>query len=154
MPTGSIDGLTFIPDEGVTPMELSGCLEKILAFLKEKESDIKLIRYDDWWEHDGLMFKNGQTSFEEMIKIVKNPELIESEMSGDDRVKIGICPEDERWYLRFLIDTNIEDTVKDAEFDLTIPFEWVEEFKDKVVPSLELEVITEPSLQYFSRIMA
>lgn len=154
MPTETIDGLTFVPDEEVTPMELCHCLKMILEFLKEKDGDIKLTRYDDWWEHDGLMINKGHVDFNEIIQVVQNPELIEKEMPGDHYVKIEICPKDERWYLRFYIDIEDEDTVKYTEFDLTIPFEWAEEFKNKVAPNLDIEILSEPSLEYFSRIMA
>jgi len=114
----------------------------------------RLIRADDWWEHDGLHFEKGPTDFHTLVQLVAPPQSLLQSMPGDHRVFVGIGACDRSWYLRFFADWDDRGETLLAEYSLTIREQAAENLEVTVVPSLECTILREDSARYFERIRA
>lgn len=132
---------------------LSDALSQTVEFLRNiSDGDSQLFRYDDWWEHDGLHFprKDGIINFDVLSSLVEMPEAIKAAMTGEYNVFIGVAPPSFQWYLRFYYDTDA-----DAEeemfgcFDLTLPDQFVDTYRQQIVLTLGLEMQEQESIAYY-----
>ena len=132
------------------PIEmLSLSLCKVLFFLQADSPYVKLIRYDDSWQQDGLQFSRGAIDFHALFEIAGSPRSLHEAMPGDDEVRIGIAPDDFRWYLRMFADWDEDDARLEGDFDVTFPSELAGRFREEVVPNLPCAVIEESSETYY-----
>jgi hypothetical protein len=124
------------------------------AFLQERDPSARLVRADDWWEHDGLHFEKGPTDFHTLFQIVGTPRSLLTSMPGDHRVFVGIGNADRSWYLRFFADWEDEGETLLGEYSLTLSTGLTPHFEITVVPTLDCSLERDDSLAYFERIRA
>ena len=127
----------------------------IAAFLQELSmfGSPTLLRYDDWWEHDGCHFKKGKTDLHELFSMLQTPRRLFESMPGDNHVFIGLGPEDESWYLRFYADWDLADEEIVAAYAIALPAGVSQQFREKTLPQLACLVETLDTEAYFSRII-
>ncbi len=102
--TREIDNKIFEPPAGINfrsfdyvPLtDLSTHLCKVAVFLQDVDPYEKLIKYDDWWEHDGLHFQKGLIDFHNLFSVIKSPRELFENMQGDYMVFMGISPIDSK----------------------------------------------------------
>jgi hypothetical protein len=46
----------------------------------------KLVRYEDWCDHDGLYFERGSIDFQGLVQIVQTPRALMYATPGDEYV--------------------------------------------------------------------
>lgn len=86
-----------------------------------------------------------------LFAIVGSPKRVYEAMPGEDYVRIGIASSDGKWYLRFYAYWEDEVDFPEGDYDITLSFELVEEFRTEVVPELEASLKEESSEVYFKR---
>ncbi len=145
-------GINFRCESYLPLEEIYSPLCEILAFLQAKIPDTKLHRYEDWWQHDGEHFPKGSIDFQGLFQFVKRPRTLYEAMPGDHEVRIGVAPEDFKWYLRMFADWDEDDVKLEGDFDITLPPEWVDEFQKETIPKLNCDLISESSETYYQRI--
>jgi len=111
-----------------------------------------LIRYEDWWEHDGLHFRKGKTDIHALFSDLASPRTLLEAMSDDDSVFTGFGPEDESWYLRYRADWDCRDRELVAAYAIALVQPLSEQFRTEVVPSLSSFGQEQTADQYFRRI--
>jgi hypothetical protein len=100
------DGLP--PFDGVTlrsadlvPLELLfHMLSETIGFLREKFPEAKLLRHDDWHEHDGYITSSVPTDWGEVSGLITSATALYEQRPGDDFVRIGIYEPQGAFYLR------------------------------------------------------
>ncbi len=118
----------FSPPQGPTFKSESECslsavsrdLCTIAAFLQSVSPFSKLVRYEDWRNHDGLYFEHSLIDFRGLFQFVETPRAIVHAMSGDSDVCVGIVAEDRGWYLRFHADWDNRDENLIGRYSLTL----------------------------------
>jgi hypothetical protein len=145
-------GINFRCEERIPVDELSATLCNVLSFLQADAPYVTLLQYDDWWEHDGLHFLKGSTDFHKVFEITKTPRSLYEAMPGDHEVRIGIAPDDFKWYLRMFADWDESDAKLEGDFDITLPTEQAHKFRTDIVPSLPCKMVEERSDIYFRMI--
>ncbi len=139
-----------------SPM-LSSALIQTVVFLKtiDKEHS-ELFRYDDWWEHDGLHLprKDELIDFNILLRLVETPMSIIEAMTGENNVSVGVAPPNFQWYLRFYHDTDITGSrysngQRTGCFDITLPNNLVNAYRQQVILPLGLEMQTQGSIAYY-----
>lgn len=144
-------GINFSCPEAISIATLSKDLRQIAAFLQHKFPYNPLQRFEDWWQHDGLHFYEGPIDMPGLFAIVGSPKRVYEAMPGEDYVRIGIASSDGKWYLRFYAYWEDEVDFPEGDYDITLSFELVEEFRTEVVPELEASLKEESSEVYFKR---
>ena len=94
-------GITFRTTADDPIAALSRDLCRVAAFLQARDPSARLVRLEDWWEHDGLYLERGPTEFHSLFQIIGTPRSLLQSMPGDERVFVGIGSADRSWYLRF-----------------------------------------------------
>jgi hypothetical protein len=123
------------------PLEaVSRDLCKIVAFLQGLTPFGKLVRYDDWYDHDGLYFERGRTDFHGLFQVVQTPRALLDGTPDDDHVYAGIAPEDRGWYLRFRAERDDHGEGLMGTFSLLVGGQLVERFEGEIIPDLECPV--------------
>lgn len=113
---------------------------------------MKLNRFADWWQHDGLHFSEHPISFPYLFQVVRTPRALLEAMPGEPGVRIGIAPTDLKWYLRFILDWNDAETALEGDFDITVPRELAPDFRAEVVSQLPFAMAEEEARKYYTRI--
>ena len=129
-------------------------LLKVAAFLQllyMYQSD-KLIRYDDWWEHDGLDFSKGCIRLQGLFRILDSSRGMHESMPGDDDVHIGIGPEDESWYLRFYADWDHDGEQITSAYAIAWNDALAKRFEEECLKDLNCHNETLESDAYYQRI--
>ena len=145
-------GINFRCEEYFPIEVLSASLCQVLSFLQADDPYIKLLRYDDWWQHDGLHFSRGAMDFHILFQIAGTPRSLYEAMPGDDEVRIGIAPDHFRWYLRMFADWDADDKKLEGDFDITLSKKLANRFRKEVVPNLSFSLIEESAETYYKRI--
>jgi hypothetical protein len=145
-------GKNFRCKENIPINELTSCLCKIASFLQAEKPYISLLRYDDWWQHDGLHFFREKIDFHGLFEMVKSPKAIMESMPGDDYVRVGISASDFIWYLRFYADWDESGSFLEGNFDITLPYNLTEKFNKEIISNLSISIIEEESKSYYRRI--
>ncbi len=129
-------------------------LRRIAVFLQDLLlfSNARLVRYEDWWEHEGLHFKKGHMDLHDLFVMVDTPRHLFESMPGDDHVFIGLGPEDESWYLRFYADWDCANEGIDAAYALALTENYAQLFMQHVLPELSSCTETISSGAYYNRI--
>ncbi|QDT29208.1 hypothetical protein Enr10x_45570 [Gimesia panareensis] len=146
-------GVNFSTEEILSLKNLSGSLCKIASFLQNDLHASQLVRYEDWWQHDGLHFRKAACDIHDLFAIVQNPRSLIEAMPGDELVYIGIAPPDALWYLRFYSSWDDEGLELTGLFDLTLPADMAVQFRDSVIPELECTILEQDALEYFKEII-
>lgn len=148
------EGINFSCAQEISAVELSKVLCRIVSFVQWLEPYIKLERYDDWWEHDGLHFYRNSISFDALFKLVNSPKSLLDEMPGDFQVFVGIAPENHSWYLRFYLDWDETDENLIGRFDVTFPREISDKFRKEVLNNFDLNIAEQDAEKYYQSITA
>jgi hypothetical protein len=151
LPPNGIVSLT-VGDNPILTISRDLC--KIAAFLQQNDRNAKLIRIDDWWEHDGLWFDKGVVDFHTLFQTVGTPRSLAQAMPGDDRVFVGIAASDRLWYLRFFVDWDDNDEMLLGKYSITLDSSLAQQFATYVTRRLECPTRLEESAVYFARIRA
>jgi hypothetical protein len=138
----------FTPPQGVSFTTVDECplgtasrdLCKIAASLQGLAPFGKLVRYDDWYDHDGLYFQRCQTDSHGLFQLVQTPRALLEATPGDDYVCVGIAPDDRSWYLRFRAEWDDQDEKVVRTYSLMLNKRLVERFEGEVIPGLECPV--------------
>jgi hypothetical protein len=147
-------GLNFHLGKGsVDASSLSQALVKVVAYLQNRTAGSKLIKYTDWWEHNGLHFIKDEISFGILASMIDNPRRILESMPGVDSVFIGVSPTGCEWYLRYYLDWDDNGKSLVGKFDITVPESMHAEFEDEVVKELGFPMDKEASGEYYRRII-
>jgi hypothetical protein len=145
-------GTNFRSESNVPADVVSKSLCRIASFLQDREPYQKLLRYDDWWEHDGLHFPKGPVDFHGLFEIIGSPRALLAAMPGDDYVVVGIAPQDNSWYLRFFVDWDDADTNLVGRFDITLPEPAATAFRDEVAQSISHGLTEQDAQGYYDAI--
>lgn len=134
------DGVNFT-DEGDCPLAgISRDLCKIAAFLQGLAPYSKLVRYEDWRDHDGLYFERCRIDFHGLFQLVQTPRDLLAATPGDESVCVGIAPEDRAWYLRFRADWDDPGENLLGFYSLTLDAGLATRFEGEIIPRLECPV--------------
>ncbi len=129
-------------------------LRRVSSFLEGLAVDLPpLIRYDDWWEHDGLHFERGRLTFRDLWQIAQTARSLLNATPDDHAVFIGIAPEDNRWYLRFRVEWDEDDNDIVGRFTVIVPSDIAERFRNEVVPRLPIGLEEAEARQYYEKVV-
>ena len=144
------------------PLEVvSQALTATVRFLRDiGPPETRLIRYDDWWQHDGLHFNrpDGDIDFRALSQMVKTPDAIRTAMDGNYDVYVGIAPTGFLWYLRFYqipispYQPSTAPWVGEGPFgcfDVTLPDTFVQAYRRQVLAPLGVEAQEQEAIEYF-----
>ena len=86
-------GVCFLFGGELPATILSKVLCKITNFLQDVAPYVKLQKYDDWWEHDGLHFHRKTVDFDALFQMINSPKnLLESTPDNDEESNlVGSC---------------------------------------------------------------
>jgi hypothetical protein len=146
------NGVAFFTPVGNPIGIVSRDLCKLAAFLQDFRPYATLIQYADWLQHDGLLFKEDTLDCHGLFALVATPRSLLDAMTGDEQVFVGISPEDNSWYLRFLVDWDDSGEALVGEYSLTLAPLLVAKFNASIVPQLDCSISNEDSIPYFDRI--
>lgn len=120
--------------------QLARALCRTASFIQDIEPHgLKLQKYHDWWEHDGLHFGKGTMSLHELFEMVSSPRSLLAAMPGDECVFIGIAPDSHVWYLRFYLSWDDEGFDLSGRFDITLPTHLAPTFRERMLGVVELK---------------
>ncbi len=151
------EGINLRSDFRLGAVTLSAALSQTVAFLRSiGEDDLRLFRYDDWWEHDGLHLprRDELIDFDVLARLVETPGAMAAAMTGDYKVFVGVAPPSFQWYLRFYHDTENSGSrgigkAMSGCFDLTLPEGSVDAYRQQVVLPLGLQMQEQESNAYY-----
>jgi hypothetical protein len=154
--------MSLLPPHGVASvtvgnhpvLAVSKDLCRIAAFLQRCELSAKLLRIDDWWEHDGLFFDRGAADYQRLFRIIGTPRSLLDSASDDDRVFVGIAALDRSWYLRFRVEWDDDDASLVGEYSITLDPELARQYAICAEPELVCPTCWEESAPYFEKISA
>lgn len=147
------NGMNFRCQEQLSVAAASASLCQIASFLQNVALANQLLKFDDWWEHDGLHFMRDQLDIHGLFRVVESGRSIFEATPQDEYVCVGIAPLDRRWYLRFRSEWDEEGDAVIGSFDITLPDDLCDSFRDDVVGRLQCKIIEEPASAYFERII-
>ena len=145
-------GINFSCVDNVSAEALARALCKTASFLQAVDPYVKLRRYEDWWEHDGLHFYRAETDFEQLFGLIHSPQALLLAMTEDDEVFVGVAPVNSDWYLRFYLFWDDDGFNLFGKFDLTIPHHLRPKYKEEVVEGLCFELQETDSDVYYGRL--
>ncbi len=146
-------GTTFTSEHEARLDEVIQTASRLLSFLQAQSiSPVRLRRYDDWLEHDGLHFPGRQIEFSEVFRLFGSPRSLFEATPKDDAVCIGIGPESNDWYLRARAHWSSEDTDLVGMISITMPPLLAQRFREEVQAQSSLPLSEEESIAHFSRI--
>lgn len=146
-------GINYHCSKDIPIALLSQALCRVSAFIQSLDSNAQLLRYEDWWEHDGLHFERGTVDLRGLFELVESPRALVASMQGDERVFVGIASSDASWYLRFYVSWDDEGSELFGRFDITLPASVSPAFEDEVLGQLELELEQQDAEVYFKSCM-
>jgi hypothetical protein len=148
MPFSAPAGINFRTDSEITIPYLRQSLEAIAGFIKSRDTYGYLLRFDDWWQHNGGQTPKGKLSWEAFADRYADDAAIVSSMPKREKVRVGICGPGMEWYLRYIADPS----AGTASLDLTVPPEWEEEFRDVVEGLAPNAWVRSPAEEYYGLI--
>jgi hypothetical protein len=89
-------------------------LQAAVAILTRSSEPID--SFDDWWEHDGLMFASHFSNVTLQDVLAASPADLAKSAHGDDHVCTGLAPKSRCWYLRFRFESREQAIV--GHFDI------------------------------------
>lgn len=146
-------GVCFIFESDLPAHNLSNVLCKIANFLQGSVPFIKLRKFDDWWEHDGLHFYRGLIEFDALYRMINSSKNLLESTPSDDFVFVGVAPIDNSWYLRYRVEWNDEETNLVGSCAVILPQPLAEKFRVEVLKSLDVETEERHSEIYYQEII-
>jgi hypothetical protein len=146
-------GVNFSPAERLPADVLCAALAATVSFLQRSGAPAHLRRFDDWLQHDELMFEHGDITLPELFRMIETPRALLAAMPGDFQVRIGVAPTEGPWYMRFILDWDDTETHLEGDFDVTLPPALAAQYRQDVVPALPFAVVEEDAEGYFERIV-
>lgn len=147
-------GVTFYLAEEVGASDLCELLQRVVAFLQDlRLSSPRLRLYHDWWQHDGLHFDRGATTFHDLFMMVETPRAMFEVTPDDDEVFVGVAPEEAGWYLRFRVEWDADGRSIVGNFAVTVPTENAPAFATKVVALSRHRLVEEAARSYYERVI-
>ena len=147
------DGINFHCTELVPIDVLVQSLQHVVRFLQDLNPSVQLLRFADWWQHDGLHFYDGEMDMHELFALVDSPRSLFCAMPGDDEVRIGIAPANSVWYLRMYATWTDDGWALAGDFDLTLAARLAFSFRDHVVPNLHTPLAEQNAPDWYGSIM-
>ncbi|MEO6097039.1 MAG: hypothetical protein ABIW76_15705, partial [Fibrobacteria bacterium] len=92
-------------------------LDVVAEFIKSRDTYGYLLRFDDWWQHNGEPMPKGKLSWEAFADRYADEDAVAASMPKRHEVRVGICGPGMEWYLRYFIDAS----GGHASLDLTVP---------------------------------
>jgi hypothetical protein len=126
MPFSAPAGTNFRTEPETTIALLRQSLEAIAEFIKSRDTSGYLLRFDDWWQHNGGQTPKGKLSWEAFADRYENEAAIAASMPKRNDVRVGMCGPGMEWYLRYIADPSDGS----ASLDLTVPPEWEDDFRE------------------------
>lgn len=120
------DGTCIFSLEAIDAAELSVLLRTIVSFLQLRDPYVRLHRYEDWWEHDGLHFHRDLLDFDRLFALVNSPKSLVESTPPDDLIFVGIAPKNNQWYLRYRVEWNDDGTSLLGECALIVEGDYPE----------------------------
>ena len=114
------NGVCFYTEDPVDAETLASTLRSVARALQSKDPYVRLHRYDDWWEHDGLHFHRLVIDFHTLFELLHSPRSLLESTPTDDSVFVGIAPESDHWYLRYRVEWNDDETSLDGRCAIII----------------------------------
>ncbi|GEM_PF-4959768 len=145
MPFIAPSGTNFRTAPDISIPSLRQTLEAIADFIKSRDTYGYLLRFDDWWQHDGNQMPKGKLSWEAFADRYENEAAITASMPKRDGVKVGICGPGMEWYLRYSADPS--DGI--AFLDITVPAEWETDFLEVAEGLAPMEWVRSPAEEYY-----
>lgn len=145
-------GTNFRSNRAVAIAVLAKALCRVASFLQGRDPYRTLVQYHDWWEHDGLHFRQGTINFDGLFAIVSSPRALQTAMPGDDDVRVGIAPPDCSWYLRFYVEWDEDGFTLTGHFDITLPDAEASDFRQGVSPRIGLDLLEQDAQSYYHSI--
>lgn len=138
-------GTNFRTASPVPLPALRAALEAIAGFLKSRDTDGYLLRYDDWWRHDGEHSPKGKLSWEAFGDRYETEAAIVASMPKREGVCVGICGPSMEWYLRYSADP----AQGAGSLDLTVPAEWEADLREALEELGPLPWAAMPAEDYY-----
>lgn len=152
--------LQLVPPSGVNfhsgdelPIDaLVRALQRVTSFLRDLDEQTRLLRFKDWWQHDGWHLYAGDITMEELFALVESPQSVLGAMPGDDYVRVGVAAVDHSGYLRFHAYWTDDGRELLGDFDVTIPDPLAPRFRKDVVPRLGVPVEEQDAAAWYRSI--
>lgn len=145
MPFTAPVGTNFRTVSEITIPSLRQSLGAIAEFIKSRDTYGYLLRFDDWWQHNGEQMPKGKLSWEAFADRYENEAAIAASMPKRHEVRVGICGPGMEWYLRYIADPS----GGNASLDLTVPPEWEEDFQRVVEALAPIAWARSPAEEYY-----
>jgi len=150
-------GVNIRPRDPLAAGVLCAALAQRVSFLQHPNPALRLRKFDDWHQHDGLMFDRGPVTFHDVFGWIDRPKTLLAAMTGDHEVRVGVAPAPGEpggpWYLRFILDWDPDETHLEGTFDLTLPPAAAPAYRREVVAALPLPFVEEDAETYFREIV-
>ncbi|MFZ0062238.1 MAG: hypothetical protein WAL47_09385 [Pyrinomonadaceae bacterium] len=146
-------GINFSSVDNVSAEVLAHALCQTASFLQALDPYTSLLRYDDWWEHDGLHFYREEIAFDGLFKMIRSPQALLEVMPGDDEVFVGVAPMQRAWYLRFYLFWNDDGYKLLGRFDLTLPASLRQKYKEEVAHRFSFSMNESESAVYYESLI-
>lgn len=147
------NGVNFCCEKSVPINLLSNDLYEIMLFIK-KQFDVKILQlYEDWLQHDGLIFLKSKVKIENLLNILQNHQKTLKSMPDDDYVRIGISTNIWNWYLRYYAKLNEKENIIEGNYDITLPDDYAITFKNELLSKLSDKLVEKKSIVYFENII-
>ena len=153
--------MNFHLNDPLAPDVLCRALTDTASFLQQLDPSSPLGLYDDWLQHDGLVFERLRRSdFRRLLDIVATPKSLHAHMTGDHEVRLGVAPATTKlhptppWYLRFILCLDADDRDLEGDFDLTLPPDHAPAYRRLAAERFPFPVAEEDATSYYHRIDA
>jgi hypothetical protein len=133
-------GECFASESECQLTKVSRDLCKIAAHLQSLDLFAKLMRYDDWYNHDELYFERGSIDFHGLFQLVQTPRDLLAATPDDEYVHVGVVPEDRSWYLRFRAEWDEQGESLVGEYSVTLSDALLEVFEAEIIRKLECPI--------------
>jgi hypothetical protein len=149
-------GVNFRPRELLPADVLCAALARTVSFLQHPDATLPLWRFEDWLQHDGLMFEKGGITFHDVFRFIDTPRSLLAAMKDDHAVRLGVAPARgavaEPWYLRFILEWDADEANLEGEFDLTLAPAAAVRYRREVVDALQFPTVEVDAAEYYRRI--
>jgi hypothetical protein len=133
-------GTCIKSEHGSSLKEVSHDLCRIASHLQWLDPFIKLVRVDDWYNHDGLYFERGPTDFYGLFQLIQSPRELMRATPDDDYVHVAVVPENRRWYLRFRAEWDEPGETLIGHYSVTLCDELLDRFEAEITPDLQCPI--------------
>lgn len=145
MPFTAPSGTNFRTVSAIPITSLRQSLEAIAEFIKSRDTYGYLLRFDDWWQHDGEQMPKGKLSWEAFADRYESEAAIAASMPKRNEVRVGICGPGMEWYLRYIA----YPSDGSGSLDITVPPEWEEDFQGVVEALAPVAWARSPAEEYY-----